>query len=147
MTSTLSPGIVLSNIPGAAGTTNYSCAFFPIESPVTVRAGDRVDIDIAVFDGSEARWNLTVTDGATGTTRRRFKQATLRAVPALAQSLRRHAPGYRPQLTATGTLEVALASRFDGTRTVAELEAWLAPQMPAGPGAEHLLKATIERFG
>ena len=151
MNSTLWPGIVLSNVPGAAETTNYSCAFFPVESPVTVRAGDAVDIDIAVFDGSEARWSLTVTDGATGATRERFQHTTLRAMPALAESLRRHAPGHRPQLTAAGTLEVALASRFDGTRTVAELEAWLASQVPESPGAAtrltHLLKATIERYG
>ena len=151
MTSTLSPGIALSNIPGAAETTNYSCAFFPIESPLAVSAGDRVDIEVAVFDGSQARWSLTVTDGVTGTTRGRFQHTTLQAMPALAQSMLRHAPGYRPQLTATGALEVALASRFDGTRTVAELEAWLASQMPADPGAAtrrtHLLRATIEQFG
>ncbi len=150
MTSTLAPGVVLSNVPGATETTNFACAFFPIETPLIVRAGDRVDIDIAVFDGSEARWSVTVTDGATGTTRP-FQHATLQAMPALADSLRRHAPGYRPRLTPTGALEVALARRFDGTQTVAELEAWLASQMPAGPGAAtrraHLLKATINQFG
>ena len=151
MTSTLAPGIVLSNVPGASETTNFACAFFPIDTPVTVRAGDRVDIDIAVFDGSEARWNVTVTEGETGTIRGRFQHTTLQAMPALADSLRRHAPDYRPRLTAAGSLEMALASQFDGTRTVAELEAWLASQMPVGPGTStrrtHLLKATIEQFG
>jgi 16S rRNA G966 N2-methylase RsmD len=151
MISTLAPGIVLSNVPGATETTNFACAFFPIETPLPVHAGDRVDIDIAVFDGLEARWSVAVTEGATGTTRRPSQHATLQAMPALAASLRRQAPGYRPRLTPAGKLAVALASRFDGTQTVAELDAWLASQIPGGPGAasrrSHLLKATIEQFG
>ena len=59
--TTLADGVLMGNVPGESGTTNFAQAFFPIESPVAVRAGDHVAIRLETHDGLAARWQVEVT--------------------------------------------------------------------------------------
>jgi protein arginine N-methyltransferase 1 len=147
--STLSPGVTISNVPGAAETTNYACLFLPLAEPTALEAGDIVEVDVAVFDSSELRWRVVVTRPSVGALAR-FEHATLHALPALPAHARKLGHDYRPLRTEEGSIEMELLAQFDGTRTVADLRAWLEARAPGPDIASRrarLLRATIERAG
>ena len=148
-TSTLAPGITLRNAPGDSGTTNFAHAFLPFEVPFEVEAGDRVEIQVDVFDGLESRWKVAVTSGSGQ--RRRAEQSTLFAGPLSSDDLKRDREDYCPRLTDRGRLELELLRRFDGATPAAALREWLdanAGATLASPRARALLlKDSIARFG
>jgi protein arginine N-methyltransferase 1 len=148
--TTLAEGIVMGNVPGNSNTTNFAQAFFPLETPVLVHEGDCLSIGIHTFDGTVARWHLEVTR-PDGTPPVRFDQSSFHAAACPAGGLRKHSIDYQPSLTPWGSMERALLERFDGTRSAAELEAWLNEQfgetLPSRREAAALLKTMIERCG
>jgi hypothetical protein len=143
--TTLSDRIEISNLPGDQGTSNF--AFLPIETPVTVSAGDGIEIQVDSYDGEELRWIVAVTAAESGATRR-FTQATFLSRTLSRESLRKRDPHYRPSLGARSRMERDLLAQIDGTRTVGEIEQWLlahgAPTLTPRSLAE-LLASTIER--
>jgi protein arginine N-methyltransferase 1 len=147
--TTLADGIHMGNVPGDSGTTNFAQAFFPIESPVTVSAGDRIAITLDTHDGSAARWQVEVLRASESIAR--FEHSTLHAGGLSVQALRKQASDYRPTLTARGTVERDLLDRFDGNHSAAELESWLTTRagsvLPSAGEAAAFLKQTIERCG
>ena len=148
--STLAPGITLRNAPGDSATTNFAHTFLPLESPVTVAAGDALDLDVDVLDGLEMRWRATVTSAASGR-RHRVEQSTLFAGPLSSAELRRDREDYCPRLTARGHLEQELLGRFDGATPAAALRAWVdahaGPDLPSPRSRALLLKEAIARCG
>jgi protein arginine N-methyltransferase 1 len=147
--TTLTDGVVMGNVPGESGTTNFAQTFFPIESPVAVRAGDRIATRLETHDNAAARWQVEVTRA--GTVVARFEHSTLHARSLSVQALRKQADNYRPALTDVGAVERELLDRFDGTHSAAELESWLtsraAAVLPSAREAAAFLKQTIERCG
>jgi hypothetical protein len=131
------------------GTTNFAHAYFPIESPVRVRAADRIAIRLDNHDGIAVRWQADVRRGAESIAR--FDHSTLQAMGLSIETLRKQSDDYRPLLTPLGALERDLLDRFDGTRSAAELESWLASRagsaLPSSREAAAFLKQTIERCG
>jgi len=147
--TTLADRVELSNLPGDPGTSNFAHAFLPIESPVAVAAGDRVDIQLDLYDGDELRWHVAITAVGSQATRR-FTHSTFLSRTLSPDVLRKRDPGYRPVLGSRSRLERDLLNRIDGTRTVAELEAWLGSEASAEVTARSLsalLTATIARCG
>ena len=148
MRSTLAAGITLSNAPGQDETTEFACAFLPVDEPVAMEPGDSIVVEVTAHDGAEFRWVVDVETRRAGSTR--FQHATLLSRPEGADWFRKQSDAYKPRLTQKGELELALASQFDGTRTAADLDTWLASRWPGGmaaPARARLLKAAIERFG
>ncbi|HEY9464431.1 MAG TPA: 50S ribosomal protein L11 methyltransferase [Vicinamibacterales bacterium] len=147
--TTLADGIRMGNVPGDSGTTNFAHAYFPIESPVRVRAADRIAIRLDNHDGIAVRWQADVRRGAESIAR--FDHSTLQAMGLSIETLRKQSDDYRPLLTPLGALERDLLDRFDGTRSAAELESWLASRsrsaLPSSREAAAFLKQTIERCG
>jgi len=147
--TTLADGIRMGNVPGDSGTTNFAHAYFPIESPVNVRATDRVAIRLDNHDGIATRWQVDVTRNDRSVAR--FDHSTLHAETLSVENFRKHAADYHPALTALGTLERDLLDRFDGTHSAAQLESWLATRsssvLPSAGEAAAFLKQTIERCG
>jgi hypothetical protein len=147
--TTLADGVTIGNVPGESDTTNFAQAFFPIESPIAVRIGDRIAIRLETHDGAAARWQIEVT--RTGDCIGRFDHSMLHAETLSLETLRKNADDYRPTLNALGALERELLDRFDGTRSAAELESWLNSRagtvLPSAQEASALLKRTIERCG
>jgi type I protein arginine methyltransferase len=147
--TTLADAIRMGNVPGESGTTNFAHAYFPIGSPVSVRAGDRITIRLDDHNGTAMRWRIEVTrDGHSIT---RFDHSTLHGGGLLMDKLRKQADDYRPTLTPLGQVERELLDRFDGTRSAADLESWLAFRfrsvLPSAREAAAFLKQTIERCG
>jgi hypothetical protein len=147
--TTLADGVMMGNVPGDSETTNFAQAFFPVDSPITVRAGDRVAIRLETHDGAAARWQVEVTRN--GDSIGRFDHSMLHADALSIEALRKHGDDYRPTLTAVGAIERELLDRFDGTHSAAELESWLTTRaravIPSADEAAALLKQTIERCG
>jgi protein arginine N-methyltransferase 1 len=147
--TTLADGVLMGNVPGESGTTNFAQAFFPLESPVPVLSGDRIVIRIETHDGLAARWQVEVTRA--GQSIARADQSTLLAEEFTKEMLTKQASTYRPALTPLGALERDLLDRFDGTHSAAELESWLTartePVLPSRREAAAFLKQTIERYG
>jgi hypothetical protein len=147
--TTLAEGVQMGNVPGDSGTTNFAQAFFPIESPLAVRAGDRVTVRLETHDGSAARWQVEVMRGTESIAR--FDHSTLQAMSLSMHRLRKQSDDYRPLLTALGTVERELLERFDGSHSAAELESWLTTHsrsvLRSAGGAAAFLKQTIERCG
>lgn len=147
--TTLADGVLMGNVPGDSGTTNFAQAFFPIESPVDVAAGDRVSIEIDTHDGLAARWQIEVVRA--GKPIARFDHSTLHGDALSIDVLRKQAIDYRPTLNALGAMERDLLDRFDGMHSAAELETWLIDRsgsvLPSAREAAAFLKQTIERYG
>jgi protein arginine N-methyltransferase 1 len=147
--TTLADGIHMGNVPGDSGTTNFAQAFFPIESAVAVRAGDRIAIRLDTHDGLATRWQVEVLRD--GESIARFDHSTLQSEPLSIQALRKQSDEYRPTLTPLGAIERDLLDRFDGTHSAAELQSWLTTRagsvLPSAGEATAFLKQTIERCG
>ena len=147
--TTLADDIVMGNLPGDSKTTNFAQAFFPVASPIAVRAGDRVTTRLETHDGTAVRWQVEITRD--GHSVGRFDHAMLHPEILSMQTLRKQADDYRPTLTPLGAIERDLLARFDGTRSAAELESWLttraASVLPSAREATTFLKQTIERCG
>jgi protein arginine N-methyltransferase 1 len=147
--TTLADGVLMGNVPGDSGTTNFAQAFFPVASPVAVLTGDRITTRLETYDGVEARWQVEISRADRPVAR--FDHSTLFAAGLPALALRKQAGDYRPKLTALGALERDLLDRFDGVHSAAELESWLADRsstvLPSAREAAVFLKQTIERCG
>jgi predicted RNA methylase len=147
--TTLAEGIVMGNVPGDSSTTNFAQAYFPIDSPVAVRAGDRIAIQVDTHDAAAARWQVEVRRGHTVVAQ--FDHSTLHAGALSMHMLRKQADDYRPTLTERGAMERELLDRFDGTHSAAELESWLTSRskavLPSAREAAAFLKDTIQRCG
>jgi protein arginine N-methyltransferase 1 len=148
--TTLTGDIRIGNVPGDTGTTNFAQAFFPLDHPVAVEAGDMVSIGIESHDGHAARWQVEVSR-AGQRPHARFDHSTLNGLLLTPQSLRKQASDYRPRLSARGSMERALLERFDGAVPALDLRKWLRDRfgdlLPTDREAESFLKATIERCG
>lgn len=147
--ATLAEGVTIGNRPEDTSTSNFAQAFLPIDEPVDVRDGDSITIRVETHDSVETRWRVDVD--AVGRTPRRFDHSTFHGNPLSMPALRRQSPAYTPVLTPRGVMERALLDRFDGTRTMLELETWLASAhgdaLPSRREAAALLRSVVERCG
>jgi hypothetical protein len=75
-TATLVPGVTLSN--DTAGRTHWDQMFLPLEHPVDVRAGDRIDLTLKSFDGDVWEWGGAIESNGQTTT---FLQSTVFGAP------------------------------------------------------------------
>jgi len=116
-----------------SGRTVYDCGWYPLESPIAVRIGDRVALRMrATFDGSDYVWVWETTHRpADGGAARRERQSTL-AQQLLSSSRReRYAATYVPAATEELTVQRALLGGVDGERSLAEIVAALRARFPA----------------
>ena len=75
--SELVPGVTLSNAPPIR-TPSWSHAFLPLETPLQVRAGDPIAVEVASSQGS-SQWDWAVTAGEGGRVAQSTAAGTLRA--------------------------------------------------------------------
>src|SRR6185369_9788431 len=108
---------------GESATTNFAQAFFPIDAPVSVAAGDAIVIAVDSFDSIQLRWRMELApqDGAAS---RCFDHSTFHAMPVRPGTLGKHADSYCPTLTPRGAIERELLDRFDGATSASDLERW-----------------------
>jgi len=118
--ATLADGVQFSNAPGAANLI-YGQALFPWPEPVSLEAGDVVEVELhAKLTGAEYewRWMTVATAGAEhGCVKADFRQSTLSALPLSAAFLHKTAPAHVCTISEEGELARFVLERMDGTRS------------------------------
>ncbi|HEX9365248.1 MAG TPA: 50S ribosomal protein L11 methyltransferase [Vicinamibacterales bacterium] len=133
----LSPSATLSNSPLDPHRITRRQAFFPIESPVAVGEGDRVDVAMRILP-EERIVSWTVTVHADGGPPVRFSHSTLKGMIIDGADLRMTDPAYRPALTDRGVARRCVLELCDGVRTLAQIETEVFARHPGlfGSAAE-----------
>ncbi len=124
----LAPGISFTNSP-LAPTVDWLHSFFPIETPVELKQGDRVRAKIQTNNGEVWRWQIEVEDGSSDrekpAVKARFDHSTLWNFPVEPAQVKKQFPNYVPTLSRTGEAEKFLLGACDGKRSAADLTAEL----------------------
>jgi protein arginine N-methyltransferase 1 len=116
----LSPGVTLSNGPGASR-LNRQNVFFPIDAPVAVQPGDEVAVSMHVIPvDTLVTWTTEILRGSTSLGR--FRHSTLHGMLICREELRRMNPGFVPTLTPRGLARLSVLELCDGRRPLAEIE-------------------------
>ena len=126
----LSPSIAVSNSPLDPGRITRRQAFFPLEAPVAVGEGDRVELAMRILpDESIVSWVVTIHTGAGAPLR--FSHSTLKGMLLSGSELRMTDPAYRPSLTDRGIARRSVLELCDGARPLAQIEAEVLARHPA----------------
>lgn len=129
-----------SELAGNAGASNapdlselvYGRCFFPLELPVEVAAGDRVDLRLSTkpIDQSQVyRWDSRILD-ANGVPRAEFRQSTFRSRPIARRDLQRAAANHRPVLNLDGMVDHAVIQAMAASETLGQIAERLAARFP-----------------
>ena len=146
----LTPEITISNSPSEPN-VHWGHAFFPVDTPVTVNAGDAVSVALSTHDGVEWRWEVGVNWQADGkgdnqAKELRFDHSSFFGFPLTRQKLIGQT---KPKLSRKGEIELFLLGFLDGKRTVAELEKDLFSRysdfFPSREAASAFLKNVVSR--
>lgn len=141
----LSDGVRFSNAPDQPELI-YGQAFFPLEKPVALVAGDIVSVLVRadlVSDDYVWQWRTQVyAAGDHKHIKAHFRQSTFLGAPLSSTSLRKREAGYRPVLSVAGQVERFMLSLMDSHTTLREI-ACLAMQEFPGELADHRHALTL----
>jgi len=102
----------------SAPETIYGTAFFPLERPVLVRAGDSFSATISAdFVGNDYVWRwetLVIGCGPSREVKAHFKQSTFYGGTVTQASLRKRADSFVPVITKEGEIDRFILSLIDG---------------------------------
>jgi type I protein arginine methyltransferase len=121
MEARLSAGVTLTSSPLAADRITRRNVFLPLGDPVSVDAGDRVHLSLAIrADQHIVNWTLsrTACDAAV----LRQTHSTLRGMLTSRDDLARADPDFVPALTPRGRGRLSVLELCDGRRTLREIE-------------------------
>jgi protein arginine N-methyltransferase 1 len=132
--SELFDDIRFSNSPFVEHPRIYGSAFFPLEQPVALEAGDRVQVALRadlVGEDYVWSWNTTITGGGSpGCVKARFAQSTFHGEFRSPDTLRRGAANFVPRLGEDGEIERFVLTRMDGQTSLEEISRALAEKYP-----------------
>ncbi|MDE3154720.1 MAG: 50S ribosomal protein L11 methyltransferase [Acidobacteriota bacterium] len=118
----LAPSIGFTNAPAAECRINRRNVFFPVERPVAVERGDRIEIALRIRPVElVVAWQVTVT-GPDGVVKARCRQSTFQGMLVPASDVRRTDPASVPELSAAGRARRSVLELCDGRRALAEIE-------------------------
>jgi protein arginine N-methyltransferase 1 len=116
----LAEGIRLTNAPRAAVRLNRRNVFLPLNAPVPVQRGDRVDMHVRIrpFD-KMVSWDATIhtANGAV-----LDRHSTLHGMLLSREEMHSHTPASTPRLTKRGQARRSVLELCDGLRTLAAIE-------------------------
>ena len=121
----LSPDVRMTNSPVAGDRINRRNAFFPVDQPVEVAAGDRVLVTMDIVPTEDlVTWRVEVlrsgdTDFILKAT---FEQSTFKGMLLCKDDMRRSKPTFVPKLTSWGEARLSVLTLCDGHREIAEIE-------------------------
>jgi protein arginine N-methyltransferase 1 len=132
--STTAPGVELSNSPTAPELI-FGAAFLPLRRPVSLCAGDRIQLELRadLIAGDYVwTWETQVSGGAAEDPRNiaSFAQSTALGETALPARVLRSAADYRPARSRDGDLELAVLQWMQGERSIEEIAARLLAEFP-----------------
>jgi protein arginine N-methyltransferase 1 len=126
----LSHSVTMSNSPLATHPINRMNVFFPIDQPVTLEKGDRVQITMHIVPTELIlTWQVAVwgdTDNRQGrergTRKARFTHSTFQGMLICKEDLQRTQPQFIPKLSPWGDARLSVLSLCDGQRALSEIE-------------------------
>jgi SAM-dependent methyltransferase len=110
----------------------YGRSFLPLQEPVDVTVGDRVQLRLSVKRVQEEfvyRWQSDIS-GADGQLRARFRQSTFHVPPGQSWQLRKSEADYIPQLDEDGRVQRAILLGMDGKASLREIAQSLQGEFP-----------------
>lgn len=118
----LSAGVRLTNSPLAADRINRRNVYFPIGQPLSLSAGDRVELTMHIVpDDLRVTWSVVVSDGA-ARAKGRFRHSTWRGMLLSREDLAKSRPDYVPRLTPWGQARRSVLELCEEGLTLARIE-------------------------
>ena len=114
----LTEGVFMTNSPLAQARMARASAFFPLDQPLAVKAGDRLSAAVMTRPG-EALISWTVEAPASG---RRQAQSTWKSLILGEAQFARAQSGWKPRLSETGEARKIVLGYCDGARSSHEIE-------------------------
>jgi SAM-dependent methyltransferase len=126
----LSDSVIMSNSPLTAHPINRMNVFFPIDRPVTLEKGDRVQITMHIVPTELiVTWKVDVwgnTDTRQGqercTRKAQFRHSTFQGMLICKEDLQKTQPEFIPKLSPWGKARLTVLSLCDGQRALREIE-------------------------
>lgn len=119
----LSPNVSMTNSPLAAQSINRMNVFFPIDHPVTVTHGDRIQVQMHVIPSETiVSWRVKVYAAASGREIASFAHSTWNGALVCKEDLERTQLQHAPALTPRGQARLTVLTLCDGVRALAEVE-------------------------
>ena len=126
----LAEGVPMTNAPGAAGSINRAQVFLPIDRPVSVVPGERVDVELQILSSEPiTNWRVSVRD-STGERRAISRHSSFKGMLVSAEDLRRQRPDFTPSLSPRGKARRAVLDLCDGDTPLARIEAEIHRRHP-----------------
>lgn len=127
----LAPGVTMTNSPFSKSRIKRSIAFFPVEKPLALSPGDRLEITIsAITTQNLLSWKVVVFN-TKGREKARYVHSTLKGMSLIPGELAKTRPDFVPRLSDWGAARRSVINLVDGTRTLAEIEKELFRIHPA----------------
>jgi len=118
----LAPGVVMTNSPFSKGRIQRSAAFLPVEKPLALSKGDRLNITMsAISTDNLISWKVVVFN-TEGREKARYVHSTLKGMSLMAEELAKTRPDFVPRLSDWGVARRSVINLANGTRTLAEIE-------------------------
>lgn len=128
-TASLSPGVRLTNAPGAPARLARRNVVLPLERSIRVAPGDSIELRIQILPANVVlTWRGSVRTAAGVST---FSHSTLAGMLLTRDDLRHSNPDGTPALTPRGRARLTVLQLCDGRRTLAEIERDVLARHPA----------------
>ncbi len=122
----LAPGIAITNGPLAPDRVARSHVFLPVDEPVAVAPGHRVQAEVLADPRTDLhRWSVVVRTQA-GEVVARSAHSSLEGIPLGREDLARARPDATPRLSPSGEARRTVLTMCDGARTRRDIEAAVA---------------------
>ena len=126
----LSEHVSMTNSPVQSPAIGRRNVVLPIETPVAVQRGDRVNVAMTIVHAQTlVRWSVEVV-GAAGLRKASSDHSTWRGMLLSSEDLERTRPGRSVTLTPWGVARLTVLELCDGRRTSAEIESALLARHP-----------------
>jgi type I protein arginine methyltransferase len=123
-------GLVISNAPGKPPLI-FGNAYFPWPEPVSLRAGDTIEIDVQAKLLDQAYlWQWSTRVHRPGGRRASFAQSQFAGTVLVPERLRRHAASYVPRLNEDGEIERFILQRMAERRSLGDISHDLCRRYP-----------------
>ena len=119
----LAPGIRMTNSPLSRRRIERRQTFFPLEHPVGVRTGDRVDVEMRILPADHVvSWLVTIRRAGERAVRATSRLSTFRGMLFSPENLDRTRPTFRPSLTPRAHARRTVLELCDGRRRLDAIE-------------------------
>jgi protein arginine N-methyltransferase 1 len=131
--SELASDVAFSNAPDRLELV-YGSAFFPLQEPVAVIPGDRVEIGLrADLVGDDYTWSWTTriqANGEAGSLKAQFSQSTFFSHPILPAELDKRTASHRPRLSEDGEVALFILRAMQEERTLEQVARAVCAHFP-----------------